>query len=213
VANHRTNPPPSLLTDPHRPTRTGATVFFSCPRAIHGGSGTEPSHQRCTARRRTSPVRRPSAAPRRPPSRANFLRPRSPPAKGRRTGTPSPPPVRFRNGSKPVPAFVVALCPAPPVSTQTRPPLPCSSPRRAPAHSYSRATPGLGFSNTRGTCPLAPEVPLPAATALPRLVMAFARPVTSLEGVTPRAVAVCPGLPPGHSFRRLNTPAISGGRR
>lgn len=55
------------------------------------------------------------------------------------------PPVRYRNGSEPVPAFVVASCPAPPVSTQTSPPLPCSGPRWTSIHSYLRATPRLGF--------------------------------------------------------------------
>jgi hypothetical protein len=61
------------------------------------------------------------------------------------------PPVAIETDQEPVPAFVVALCPAPPVDTQTRLPLPCSSPRWAPAHSYLRATPRLGFSSTRET--------------------------------------------------------------
>jgi len=42
-------------------------------------------------------------------------------------------------------------------------------PRSAPADFYLQATPRLGFSNTRETCSLAPEEPLPAATVLPSL--------------------------------------------
>jgi len=41
----------------------------------------------------------------------------------------------------------------------------------------------------------------PAAAVLPKLVLHIAPTVTSLEGVTPRAIVVCPWLPPGHSFR------------
>ena len=40
----------------------------------------------------------------------------------------------------------------------------------------------------------------PATTALPRLVMISGQIITSLEGVTPRVIAVCPRLPPRHSF-------------
>lgn len=178
----------SCWTNLHPPPRTGATIFFSCPCPIHSGSGSETSYQRFTARRRTSPVRRRFAATRRPLSRVDLLKPRSLPARGRRTRIHSPSAGTLSKRVKPVPAFVVALCPAPPVSTQTSPPLPCSEPRRTPVRSYLRATPRLGFWNTEETCSPAPEVPLPAATVLPSLAMTSVQPITFLEGVTPRAL-------------------------
>ena len=135
----------SCWTNLHPPPWTGATVFFSCPCPIHSGSGPETSYQRFTARRRTSPVRRRFAATRRPLSRVDLLKPRSLPARGRRTRIHSPSAGTLSKRVKPVPAFVVALCPAPPVNTQTRLPLPCSVLARLPPTSTCRPLPDWAF--------------------------------------------------------------------
>lgn len=109
VANRRQNL--YCLTNRHPPPRTGATVFFSCPCPIHSGSGPETSYQCFTARRRTSPVRRPFAAKRRPLSRADLFKPRSLPARGRRTRTHSPPAGALPKWVKTRPRFRRRLVP------------------------------------------------------------------------------------------------------
>ena len=53
----------------------------------------------------------------------------------------------------PVSPFVVAMCPAPPVSTQTNLPLPCSRFARLPPASTWTTLPRYGFSITRLTRP------------------------------------------------------------
>ena len=76
-------------------------------------------------------------------------------------------------------------------------------PRSAPADFYLQATPRLGFSNTRETCSLAPEEPLPAATVLPSLAGDLHPADHVPRGRYPSGLlTVCPGLPPGHSFHR-----------
>src|SRR5262249_23713841 len=89
-----------------------------------------------------------------PPPGEDLVWPRSRPCQGTcpvgaRRGPPTGPHV-IEMEKKPVPAFVDGSCPAPPVSTHTSPPLPCSAlarpgpgPRRDRANSYSQDTPGL----------------------------------------------------------------------
>ena len=79
-------------------------------------------------------------------------------------------------------------------------------PRSAPADFYLQATPRLGFSNTRETCSLAPEEPLPAATVLPSLAGDL-HPADHVprESYFSGLFTVCPWLPPGHSFHQIDS--------
>src|SRR5262249_20579120 len=98
--NLRENPCHCLAKNLHPQPRTEATVFFSCPSAIHNGCGNEPSPLCCTALRQTSTVCRHFAARRRPLSRADLFRPHSLPAKEKAARELLPrPPVVHRNGS------------------------------------------------------------------------------------------------------------------
>ncbi len=66
-------------------------------------------------------------------------------------------------------------------------------------HSYSGHTPALQRLNHLADNGQAPGT-TPATTAHPRLVMVSGQIITSLGEVTPRVIAVCPRLPPRHSF-------------
>lgn len=127
-----------------------------------------------------------------------------------------------RNARQP---FRRCWCPAPPVNTQTNPPLPCSAfarartnSRRYARDSYSGHSPTLPKFNHR-RIKAAPGAS-PASTELPRLEMIVAWSVTLVADVTPQPANVCPSLPARHSFHgstRDRGPqaqlAISGDRR
>ncbi len=121
------------------------------------------------------------------PERTSSSRVYSQPGAGRR-GEPLAASTSSRR-VKPVPAFVVASCPAPPVNTQTRRPLPCSNLAGLSPTSTCGPLPDCGVLSTRETLSLAPKVPLPAATVLPSLAMIFIQPITLLENVTSRTFA------------------------
>jgi hypothetical protein len=87
------------------PQPAWATVFFSCPCAIHSGCGSKPCFERFTALRQTSPVRRHFAARRHPLSRPNLFRPRLLLAKGQRSGIHSLAAGSYRNGLRTRPRF------------------------------------------------------------------------------------------------------------
>jgi hypothetical protein len=108
----------------------------------------------------------------------------------------------------PSPLSSLPVCPAPPVGTQTRPPLPCSALAGLPPSSTRGPLPDWAFEPPGG--PRLAPVTTPAATALPRLDVAFTRPLTSLAGTACGPTAVCLRLPPEHSFRLQE--AISPGR-
>ena len=90
-----------------------------------------------------------------------------------------------------------ALCPAPPVSTRTELPLPCSRPARISPAPTQATLPRCGLSITRMTLVRAP-VTTPATAAVPRLALVFAQTVTSLGGSYPPGPApYVPGFRPG----------------
>jgi hypothetical protein len=119
----------------------------------------------------TSTVCRHFAARRRPLSRADLFRPHLLPAKEKAAREWNPLAARSPSKwiNKPVPAFVVALCPAPPVNTQTRLPLPCSVLARLPPTSTCRPLPDWAFQTPGRPCPWHRKNHLPAATVLPSL--------------------------------------------
>src|SRR5579885_1827423 len=91
---------------------------------------------------------------RRRSSRSVLFRPRSLLTQGRGRG-PLPSPGASSQWVTLVSPFVVASCPAPPVGTQTDPPLPCSAPA-AFALLLRPHSPAGAFQSPRGTNPEAP---------------------------------------------------------
>jgi hypothetical protein len=110
----------------------------------------------------------------------------------------------IETGKIPVTAFVVAspcgVCPAPPVSTRTATPLPCSVVAGLPPSPTCGTLPDVQHFKHLDIIPGTGAQP-PDAEALPELVMVFVRSVTSLEGVIPRTLRRMAVLPQRHSFR------------
>jgi hypothetical protein len=92
------------------------------------------------------------------------------------------------------------LCPAPPVSTRTVLPLPCSSTADFTSVLLGALLSVCGRLNHVADIRHAP-VTNPAATDLTRLLKTFARSVVLVGGVMyPAASSVCPSVPTWHSF-------------
>lgn len=105
---------------------------------------------------------------------------------GRNGGIMPPHATRLRDESNPSPLSSRPLCPAPPVSTPTSLPLPCSTLARLSSAPTCGTLPVMRHLKHEVDHDLAP-VTTPAAADLPRLVMHVPRSVPSLAGVTPRA--------------------------
>ena len=105
-------------------------------------------------------------------------------------------------------SFRRCFVPSTTCSTQTSLPLPCSRLARSPS-SYSDHTPTLRRLNHLADYCQAP-VTKPAASVLPRLIMAFTQSVTSLVGFPTGLLALCPKVPPRHSFHEDLTSRFQG---
>jgi hypothetical protein len=90
------------------------------------------------------------------------------------------------------------LCPAPPVSTQTTPPLPCSHVARLPPDPTCGPLPDYGISIIPMT--IGTPVITPAAAVLPRLESVFTQSVTSLDQGSLRPASLC-----ARSFRLMRS--------
>ena len=213
----KAKPPPlvwwGLVTSCLRYARSRGHAGFPviAPGPIHGGSGL-----RTSGKQRVHPDCPPSfrhQKSRRLPATV-LLTANRPSQKPRGERGFRPPPlthVKTRWKSNPSPLSSLHRAPAPPVSTQTREILPCSSLAGLPSSPtcgtlvslwplkhlgdsswFSPRRPGSGYQ--------------PPAADLTRLLMVVAHFVTSLEGVTLRPAVYVPELPLGHSFREAHPP-------
>lgn len=175
------------------PLTAGATVFFSCPFAIHGGCGPKPLktsfadlesetffvslHFRClkTPSLPSKPLQTAHTPRQGPADRESF------PIRRYATET-----------GKTRPRFRRCTCARhhPYARKRSRHCLAANlaelslTPTCGPLPDWAFETPGRPFPWHR-------KNHLPAATALPSLAMTFTDPITFLEGVTPRAVSPC----------------------